>query len=337
MARYHFIGRSRDSYGNNLSGIPVSIYLAGTTTSVKIHLVKEVGDTGIIVEPQIISDDEGLVSFYVDDTEYDRSGVFDIKIGVELYKDVDIFRNALAGSSGTSGTSGSSGSSGISGSSGTSGTSGFGTSGSSGSSGTSGTSGSSGFSGTSGSSGFSGTSGSSGSSGSSGTSGSSGSSGTSGSSGSSGTSAIGMAFSQTFTNDDLVDGILLVNHHLGNKYVVVSIYNNESKLIVSGDITLIDTHSLEIDLSGYGAIDGSWLTIITYGVGYNTGEYALRYNEDSDPILYVGEAEAGTSDDVPLWRIKRIDVSDDNAVVTWADGNILFDNVWTDFTNLNYL
>ena len=146
-----------------------------------------------------------------------------------------------------------------------------------------------------------------------------------------------MAFSQTFTNDDLVDGILLVNHHLGNKYVVVSIYNNESKLIVSGDITLIDTHSLEIDLSGYGAIDGSWLTIITYGVGYNTGEYALRYNEDSDPILYVGEAEAGTSDDVPLWRIKRIDVSDDNAVVTWADGNILFDNVWTDFTNLNYL
>ena len=164
MARYNFIGRARDTFGNVVPGVNVYIYLAGTTSPATVFSA-QTGGIGISVTPQIKSDAMGSFSFYVDDTIHSGMTLFDIVVSDTTYRDVNIFRMGLSGYSGLgfsghsgySGYSGKDGAAASSGYSGYSGYSGVGTSGYSGYSG-SGTSGYSGYSGvgTSGYSGYSG-------------------------------------------------------------------------------------------------------------------------------------------------------------------------------------
>lgn len=112
MSRYHFIGRSRDEAGNVVPNVSISIYLAGTTTPMKVW-DDITGGTSTDTAPQVISDVYGLFKFYVDDTEYDTDTLVDITVGDDTYENVQVFR--VAGPSGSSGTSGTSGTSGISG------------------------------------------------------------------------------------------------------------------------------------------------------------------------------------------------------------------------------
>lgn len=51
---------------------------------------------------------------------------------------------------------------------------------------------------------------------------------------------------------------------------------------------------------------------------------------------YVGKAETGTDTAEAIWSIQKIVENKDGVIVTWADGNDLFDNVWNDVTTLSY-
>lgn len=63
--------------------------------------------------------------------------------------------------------------------------------------------------------------------------------------------------------------------------------------------------------------------------------YAIQYEEASATITYIGEADAGTATSAASWRIKRMSTAS-GIVITWADGNTNFDNVWNNRASLSY-
>lgn len=62
---------------------------------------------------------------------------------------------------------------------------------------------------------------------------------------------------------------------------------------------------------------------------------ALRMDEATATTTYVGEASPATLTSAALWRIKRISTTS-GVVITWADGNNNFDNVWDNRASLSY-
>lgn len=51
--------------------------------------------------------------------------------------------------------------------------------------------------------------------------------------------------------------------------------------------------------------------------------------------IYVGQADPGSLESDPVWRIKRLNTSS-GLQGSWADGDALFNNVWDDRTTLTY-
>ena len=64
---------------------------------------------------------------------------------------------------------------------------------------------------------------------------------------------------------------------------------------------------------------------------------ALVFDGNSSSVQYVGEAATGSSEADPVWRIKRLSYTGGTIKITWADGDDLFDNVWTNRAGLTYL
>lgn len=62
---------------------------------------------------------------------------------------------------------------------------------------------------------------------------------------------------------------------------------------------------------------------------------AVRYEEASSTITYIGDATAGSATSAASWRIKRMDTTAGIAV-TWADGDTDFNNVWDNRASLSY-
>jgi hypothetical protein len=78
------------------------------------------------------------------------------------------------------------------------------------------------------------------------------------------------------------------------------------------------------------------LRIIPAIVTINAEPEALRIDDNGAGLVYTGYADLGTADTDPLWRIKRIQTTGDNTVITYADGDRNFDNVWDDRDSLTY-
>lgn len=55
-----------------------------------------------------------------------------------------------------------------------------------------------------------------------------------------------------------------------------------------------------------------------------------RVDEASATVTYVGEAEPGTLSSAQKWRIKKIEVSGTETIITWADDNPDFVHSWDD-------
>lgn len=56
----------------------------------------------------------------------------------------------------------------------------------------------------------------------------------------------------------------------------------------------------------------------------------------SSTLLYVGYAEPGTDKTQALWQIKRVEITDGETSITYADSNDNFDNIWNDRASLSY-
>lgn len=70
------------------------------------------------------------------------------------------------------------------------------------------------------------------------------------------------SFTMTFTNDDLVSGILYVNHNLNAFPVVVQIYDQTGLTFNCQQVQLIDTNNLTVILSSFVPITGTWSLIV---------------------------------------------------------------------------
>jgi len=75
------------------------------------------------------------------------------------------------------------------------------------------------------------------------------------------------SFQQTFTNADLVAGVLTVTHNRNEQYSTVTIVDNLDKAVLPDDVTYTSVNALTVDLSSFGALSGSWRCI----VGAKTG------------------------------------------------------------------
>jgi hypothetical protein len=91
-------------------------------------------------------------------------------------------------------------------------------------------------------------------------------------------------------------------------------------------------------LAGLSYSEGDVLTIVNNSpVWENMAQsYAVRYDDVGSDIAYLGEAIVGTSSASALWRIRKLDSSNLDLVVTWADGDSDFNNIWDDRISLTY-
>jgi hypothetical protein len=52
-------------------------------------------------------------------------------------------------------------------------------------------------------------------------------------------------------------------------------------------------------------------------------------------VLYVGLAAIGTATSAATWQVQKISTAS-GVVVTWADGNSSYDNIWDNRASLTY-
>lgn len=65
-------------------------------------------------------------------------------------------------------------------------------------------------------------------------------------------------------------------------------------------------------------------------------ELAIRIDEPTGNLSYIGKAELGSVNGDAVWKIQRITKSGKVTTILWADGDDEFDNVWDDRASLSY-
>jgi len=66
-------------------------------------------------------------------------------------------------------------------------------------------------------------------------------------------------------------------------------------------------------------------------------QYAMRVDEVSSSLSYVGVAEPGSATASAVWRIYKIaSTAGVSPIITWADGNVNLDNIWDNRAALTY-
>lgn len=89
-----------------------------------------------------------------------------------------------------------------------------------------------------------------------------------------------------------------------------------------------------VALSSNGKIDSSLVPASSGGGG--AAVYTVRVDEVTIDLLYVGEAEAGSAEADPVWRIYRADFAGNSATKLYADGLSTFTKVWNDRASYTY-
>lgn len=73
----------------------------------------------------------------------------------------------------------------------------------------------------------------------------------------------------------------------------------------------------------------------TVTVGF--ADEAVQIDEATGSITYVGYAVIGSATSSASWKIKRLDESGSpELIITWADGNSNYDNIWDNRASLSY-
>lgn len=71
-------------------------------------------------------------------------------------------------------------------------------------------------------------------------------------------------------------------------------------------------------------------------IGKTADDVAIRLDDTSTAnVTYVGKATVGSSTASAVWQIKKIDETT-GLVITWADGDTSFNNVWDNRVSLSY-
>ena len=77
--------------------------------------------------------------------------------------------------------------------------------------------------------------------------------------------ATNSSYPKSFTNADLVSGILTVTHSLGQQVLHWSLSDNSNKPTTPTDLTFTDANNCSLDLTSYGTITGTWNLLLSRG------------------------------------------------------------------------
>lgn len=69
---------------------------------------------------------------------------------------------------------------------------------------------------------------------------------------------------------------------------------------------------------------------------YQVSKLVAKKITTSGDITYIATAPIGTAQATAGWQVKKIEVSGNDTIITWADGDAEFNNVATDLTALSY-
>lgn len=69
------------------------------------------------------------------------------------------------------------------------------------------------------------------------------------------------SYRQTFTNDDLDNGVLTVMHYLAEDFPFVQVYTNTRELATPDGVISTSSNVVEVNLVNYGNIPGNWTVI----------------------------------------------------------------------------
>lgn len=94
------------------------------------------------------------------------------------------------------------------------------------------------------------------------------------------------SYSVSFTNANLVSGILTVTHNLNVSHPVVVIYDNNSNEISPDEIIYVSVNSIQVDLSSFGTLSGTWYVRV---IGGAISQIVIR-DEDGDTKIQVEES-----------------------------------------------
>lgn len=123
----------------------------------------------------------------------------------------------------------------------------------------------------------------------------------------------------TFTNASLSTGILTVQHNFGHLYVNSPVViDNNGKIIIPDEIEYKTVNTLEIDLSSYGVITGTWRVIVLDSGASGSVDYVS--NVVYNPADWNGETGSAPSMDVLL---KSLHLVNNLNLVVNADVNKL--------------
>lgn len=124
----------------------------------------------------------------------------------------------------------------------------------------------------------------------------------------------------------------------------VVVYDNMSNVITNSP-----SEASVINTSQYGSIVDTLYTteFISHGQPGLPGKdgiseenmvYSRRTDFVGDSVIYRGEAQTGSAESAPVWRIRKITIGNDSDVTeTWAGGTSSFDKVWSDRLTLSYI
>lgn len=83
---------------------------------------------------------------------------------------------------------------------------------------------------------------------------------------------------------------------------------------------------------GYSGTEAEWVA----SLGGSQVDYTQRIDEVSATVTYIGKADPGSAEGAAVWQIKKIEVIGTETEITWADGDVSFNNIWDNRASLTY-
>lgn len=116
----------------------------------------------------------------------------------------------------------------------------------------------------------------------------------------------------------------------GGSYVDVKV-TPSGAISTNGETGVLDTTDTRIDPA-----TEDTLAQLLIEMQINNGAYAQRTDDTGTGTIYRGWTVPGTAPSAGAWRITRIVETSGDFVMTFADGNNNFDNIWDNRASLSY-
>ena len=74
--------------------------------------------------------------------------------------------------------------------------------------------------------------------------------------------ALSSKYSSSFAEADLTTGVISFAHNLNNQFNIVQVYDELNQIVLPDEITATDANNVEIDLTSFSPITGTWNIVV---------------------------------------------------------------------------